>query len=624
MIKSIVLPIFCWALWAVSGFTQPDQARLANQYFNQGEYEKAAVLYLKVWKAQPKQESIYDRYIESLLQSEQYKEAHESIDTRIKQSPSNVALLVKKAKVLKQEGYPEEANKIYEEAIEGLSADNKAITNLGQALHKERLYLLSLQAYERGATLLNDTLRFANQMRNLSIYANDKERIIQYSLMLLSKHDQMLDHTKTQFQRSLTVEDQPALQAKIYEFIQTYPQKIAFPELLQWSFVQLRDFPSALRQARALDRRLDENGHRVFELAQMANNHEEHKIAIDAYDYLIQNKSENTRIHLSARSEKLRSKKQLIIKQGGSQEELESLEQEYHNFFSAYGADPSTAYIWLDLARFQNQYMHDTDKAIETLNKLVDMPGVNEQVLAHGKLLLGDLYLLQGDRWESTLLYSQVDKDFPEGELGETARYRNAMLSYYVGEFEWAQEQFDILKAATTKLISNDAIDRSVFILDNLGLDTTAIPLMAYANAELKIYQRYYDDAFVQLDQLITDYPEHGLLDDIYYLKANAHMQQKEYDLAARLYGIIAADYSDDIRADNSMYALAELYAGVFNDELTAARIYEKLFIEFTDSTFAVDARKRYRDIVDRQGSDQIEALGLTPEEAFMRGKRLN
>ena len=43
-----------------------------------------------------------------------------------------------------------------------------------------------------------------------------------------------------------------------------------------------------------------------------------------------------------------------------------------------------------------------------------------------------------------------------------------------MGDFEWAQAQFSILKASTSKLIANDALDLSVFIMDNLGLDTTA------------------------------------------------------------------------------------------------------------------------------------------------------
>jgi hypothetical protein len=65
-----------------------------------------------------------------------------------------------------------------------------------------------------------------------------------------------------------------------------------------------------------------------------------------------------------------------------------------------------------------------------------------------------------------------VDKAFKEETTGQEARFKNARLSYYNGDFQWSQAQFDVLKASTSKLISNDALDLSVFIMDNLNLDT--------------------------------------------------------------------------------------------------------------------------------------------------------
>ena len=62
-------------------------------------------------------------------------------------------------------------------------------------------------------------------------------------------------------------------------------------------------------------------------------------------------------------------------------------------------------------------------------------------------------------------------------------------LSYYKGEFEWAQDQLDILKGSTSELISNDAIDLSVFILEHYALDTSAKPMQLFAKADLLTFQ---------------------------------------------------------------------------------------------------------------------------------------
>ena len=177
--------------------------------------------------------------------------------------------------------------------------------------------------------------------------------------------------------------------------------------------------------------------------------------------------------------------------------------------------------------------------------------------------------------WESTLLYSQVDKAFKEDLLGHEARFRNARLSYFRGDFEWAQSQFDVLKASTSRLIANDALDLSVFIMDNLGLDTSALALQTYADAELLVFQNKFDDAFATLDGLKRDFPGHDLGDDITYLKGKIYHKLRRYDEAAAAYQSIVDGFPESIRLDNSLWALGNLYENQLSDKAKAQEIYE-------------------------------------------------
>ena len=43
------------------------------------------------------------------------------------------------------------------------------------------------------------------------------------------------------------------------------------------------------------------------------------------------------------------------------------------------------------------------------------------------------------------------------------------------------------------------------------------------------------------------------------------------------------------------MYELAQLYENQLNMPAEAQALYERLFIEHADSTFSIEARKRYR-----------------------------
>lgn len=202
---------------------------------------------------------------------------------------------------------------------------------------------------------------------------------------------------------------------------------------------------------------------------------------------------------------------------------------------------------------------------------------------------------MNGDRWEASLLFSQVDKDFKEGQTGENARYRNAKLSYYAGDFEWAQEQFKILKGATSKLISNDAIDMSVFILDNLGMDTTEVTLQMFAQADLLAFQNKYAEAIAKLDSIKILFPEHSLDDDVLYTKAQIYRKLRKTDEMISMYNTIIEKFPTEIKADNAIYELAELYETKLNEPEKAKVLYEKIFTDYSASTFAFEARQRYR-----------------------------
>jgi hypothetical protein len=78
---------------------------------------------------------------------------------------------------------------------------------------------------------------------------------------------------------------------------------------------------------------------------------------------------------------------------------------------------------------------------------VIEFPNADPVLVANAKLNLGDYYLMQAKYGRPTACIRKWTKP-KEDALGNEARYRNARLSYYDGDFQWAQAQFDILKAA--------------------------------------------------------------------------------------------------------------------------------------------------------------------------------
>jgi tetratricopeptide (TPR) repeat protein len=197
--------------------------------------------------------------------------------------------------------------------------------------------------------------------------------------------------------------------------------------------------------------------------------------------------------------------------------------------------------------------------------------------------------------YEPVLLYTQVEKDFKDQPLAELARFKNAKLSYYKGDFEWAQAQLTILKSATTELVANDALELSVFIQDNLGLDTSTYPVEMYAKADLLYYQNEKIKAIKTLDSIIDVFPNHALADDILFFKAKAMHDSKQDSISATYLSKILAFHKDDLKADDATFLLASLYENSLNDKEKAKQLYEDLITNFKDSIYVTEARKRYR-----------------------------
>jgi predicted Zn-dependent protease len=223
------------------------------------------------------------------------------------------------------------------------------------------------------------------------------------------------------------------------------------------------------------------------------------------------------------------------------------------------------------------------------------MPGVNPQLKNQTKLSLGDFYLIDGDVWESTLLYSQVDKDEKDSPLGEEARFRNAKLAYYRGDFEWAQTQLQALKSSTSELISNDAINLSVFIIDNLGLDTSEDAMMMFAKAELLLFQNKEVQATRLLDTITYLFPGHALYDDIEYTKAQIFVKRKEFERAIPLLEDIIKNYKTDLKGDDATFLLAQINEQHLSNKEKAKELYKTIITDYNSSLLVIEARKRFR-----------------------------
>ncbi|MCP4122067.1 MAG: tetratricopeptide repeat protein [Bacteroidetes bacterium] len=595
MKQTIIIFTILFSFLQVSAQQMTKDSRMAERYFNNGEYDKAAVHYKKLYYDKQGVQFYYKKYFETLVKTGDLDELNKMVNKAFKETNGDVSYLVDLGYVYSMDGDTKMATTYYEEALEKVRDQQFAFSTLAAKFINYSELSFAERSYAKGREVLNDASMFNFELAYLYSLQSKYEEMVTAYLQELYFKPERLKAVQSNLQRYLSEDNFDVLEAILLKRVQREPRVLAYQELLTWMYMNMNDFDMAFIQARSIDINFGSNGRRILELARTAAQQEEYNISIKAYQYLM-DRGPELDIFVTASLELINVKRDKVVNSPYyTEQDLRSLEASYHQFVSQHDQDYTTGFAMIELGKLEAFYIHNIDTAVALLEDLLLWPRLNKELEAKAKIDLGDYYLLKGEHWESTLLYGQVEKAFRGSPVSEEAKLKNARLSYYKGDFEWSKTQLDILKSSTTELISNDAIELSVFIADNLNLDTTDHPMMLFAAADLKFYQNRMDDAIFELEGLLRLYPNHSLTDDVYYKRALIAIRQQQYEVAVEWLNKIVDGFNHDLLTDNALYLLGDVYMNYLKDEDKAREAFESLILNHQGSTFVVDARKKFR-----------------------------
>ena len=583
--------IFLISFVTLSTFAYAQDDFLAKQYFADGDFEKAVVFYEKLVEKNPRRTEYVQDLVSCYQQLERYQDAEEFLNERLKDRNPYPTLLIDLGYNYNLQEKEDTAQTYYDKALDIIPKNPNYGYALGLQFQKYSLLDMAIKAFQKSMEL-NPALDFNFQLAR--IYGEQGNVEAMYNSYLNLVIDGKT--SKSNILRSIddfvseNAEDKNNLLLKkvLLERAQKNPD-ILWNELLSWLFVQQKQYNSALRQEKAIFKRMNGSStSRLENLGKSALDTEEYEVAKDIYSYIIDNT--NNKITQLDAELNLIDIELLDV----SNNQLDGIQKKYDALIDDYGYKSQSLQLQVAYANFLTFKKNEPAPAETILKNSLELP-LSDRGTAYLKLALGDILVYNKKFNEALIYFSQIQQKLKNDVLGQDARYKVAQTSFYKGDFDWALTQLKVLRSSTSQLIANDAMQLSLLISDNSLEDSTQTALKKYARADFLAYQNNTGEAIKVLDDILENHKGEKIEDEALLKQAQLFEKLKKYEEAQLNYQKIITFYGNGILADDAYFALGELYRKVLNDPLKAKEQYEKIIYNYQDSYYFPEARKNFR-----------------------------
>ena len=583
------------SLSVLNGQSLEVKRKLAYQFLSEEQFEKSLPYFLEVYKKDDGV-NIYESLLEVYLELEDFSSAEKHVKKRLKKFKGNQFYAIDLATVYRAQDKSSDEKNVLNQVVKNAPLSYDRIIQVSNKLKLLKYYEWSLKVLEVAAKR-NPNYPFSFEKAELYLLQGNIPLVYQEYFSVLEKNDAYLEQVKGALQTIINDDIQDKrrnyLKKELLKKVQERKANVSYSDLLIWLFIQEKQFSAALVQSKALDKRLEEGGQRVYMLAKLAEDNFDDVAAIQCYDYLIDLGKDYFYYH-SAKVRKVELSKKVMLAGDYTKDDLLSFEKNYHETLKDLGNNPQSLELKRELALFQSFYLEKVDTAISLLKEAITQNRMGAQEIAKTKLVLGDVLVYKGDVWDAVLYYGQVETSFKHDVIGHKAKLKKAKVYFYSGDFDWAKSQLDVLKASTSKLIANDALSLSLLISDNITIDTTTALLRKYAQADLLYYQKQHRSAIEEIDSLMKMISISGdVFDDALMLKGRCLLGLKEYSEAIDVFSEVYQ--MQTAISDDALLMMARIQENKLNQTEEAKELYKKLLLEFPGSVHSIIARKRYR-----------------------------
>ncbi|MBD0831442.1 tetratricopeptide repeat protein [Aestuariibaculum sediminum] len=580
---------FLYLIMLVSWVSFAQTDFIAREYFKNGQFEKALFEYKKLYAQSPSNINYINQIVALHQELEQYNEA-ETFLLNLSERFKYAGFLVELGYNYQLMGNQNKAQEFYNEALGTIDKNPNNVFTVAKGFQSHTLLNETIQAYKKAMALKPD-FNFNLQLAQLNGEQGNIEDMFIGYLDFAEANPIALSNVKrfiSDFISENADNENNILFRKILLKKMQQEPNILWNEMLSWLFIQQNDYNKAFVQEKAIFMRQPESLDKIEDLGAIAFNENELELASEIYTFIIETAQDTDEL-LFAHYQLIQ-----IETKTTPREKYEQIDKKYQDLFAEFGLFTQTFDLQLGYGHFLAFLNNTPEKAIEFLENTLKLP-LNDKQQAEVKLELGDILVLQEQFNKALLYYTQIQRNLKNSTISQEARFRVAKTSYYKGDFKWAESQLNILKASTSQLIANDALDLKLLISDNKYEDSLQTSLKLYARADLMAFQNKNDEAILVLDKILKEHKTEGIVPQALFKQAQLFEEKEMYDKARENYEFIINNFSEGILIDDALFNLADLFEHYFNEPEKAKSFYEQIIFQHADSIYFVDARKRYR-----------------------------
>lgn len=587
------------SLNALFVFAQVDLIDIANEYTNNGQYSQALSIYHQLETSNTDKLSYFDGYFKVLIKTKNISEAESLLKMVSLEYPQDILLKVDFGYLLYYKGDSVKADKIFNKYIKEMPLDEASVSYLANHFYERELNQYAIDCFLEGRNILRNKHVFALDLINLYTLTNQKNNVLDEILDLVASNQTYLAFAKNTISKNFQTDAEYNLvKTELLKRLQKTPEQVIYADLLAFSFIQQKKFNAALTQLIALDKRLNQNSANIFSIGQLSYQNNDFETASKAFQYIV-SKGNNQSYYIDALIQNLQTRKALLEQNNFTKQAIIDLAADYKSITDNYGKNNQTLFAITELANLQSKYVGNPNLAIKLLEDALNISNLSQNQQAQVKLQLANTYVLNNQFWDAKLLLSQIEKQYANEIMGEEAKFRNAKLSYYLGDYKWAKSQLDVLKASTSQFISNDAFDLSFIIQNNLEIDSTGNSLKLLAKADLCLEKNELEESVTILDTLTSNKAYKEIVDYVCLQKGKIYFKQLAFNKAAEEYKKVIQQFKFSLFRDDALYLLANVQENQLKNVQESVKTYQILIDEYPGSPYTNDAREHLRKLKD-------------------------